>query len=370
MRRAIAVLIGALGCRGEPSAPAHTAAIPSPATSVEAVVDAAPIDSGTATSADAPAPLPAVTELAKLDNQPEAFEVTAKGDLWILLHGDPKLWIQRLPSGTSKPEDFGSEARGPGALRVDGNDVVWFSDQAHVVGWSRDGGKPRRVQVPTARAISDVMVRDGALYYLTHPPTKTESAPWSKDGTLTRVALDSGASTVLASGIPGPTALGADATSLYFWSRGDGKLHALTGGKDSIVWSAAPIVTGPGLEGWQPSNDAMRPWRFLSIEPDSFWFVDGLGAQFELSRKTGDRTPRTPPAFHVDAKWVYWVDGPKIVRRPRAGGPTQTLVQETSSKPLAPPPPIEHVTLAGGRLYWVTENGTWTHKVWSIVLPP
>lgn len=357
MKRWVLLALLAVGCRGEP-APIHTVTSPSQVTTAVAVPDAAPLDVGA--EAEPPPTLPAVSEIARLDNPPESLVVTAKGDVWVTSTGDPKLFVRRVRAGSTAVEEVASEARGPGALRVEGEDVGWYSDQAHVIGWSRGGDKPRRVQIPSARAIADVMVHDGALYHLTHLPAKTDA--WGKDGTLTRVALDTGASSVLASAIPGPTALGADATSLYWWSRGDGKLHALAGGKESVVWSAAPIVTGPGLEGWQPPNDAMRPSRFLFIDADSFWFADAFGAQFELLRKTGERRPETQPAQHVDAKWIYSVvDKTKIVRRPRGGGASQTLVQQ--------PKPIEHVALAGGRLYWVSQTGSWTHTVRAIVVP-
>lgn len=365
----VCALVGVLGCRGEPAAPVHTVTRPI----FDVAVDAAPLDVGAEVSAveagASPSALPAVTEIAKLDSQPESFAVTEKGVVWVTSTGDPKLFVRRVPVGAALAEDVASEARGPGALRVEGNDVAWFSDQGHVIGWSRDGDKPRRVQIPAGRAIADVMVHDGALHYLTHLPAKSET--WGKDGTLTRVALDTGTSSVLASGMPGPTALGADATSLFWWNRGDGKLHALTSGKDSVVWSEAPSSAGVGLEGWQPSNDAMRPSRFLYIDAETFWFVDTFGAQLELSRKTGVRRPVAQAAQLVDAKWIYWIDGAtKIGRRLRGGGPIQTLVQETSSESLASPPPIEHVAVAGGHLYWVTQTGSWSHRVWSIVLPP
>ena len=253
--------------------------------------------------------------------------------------------VMKVPIGGGVADALATNQGEPSGIAVDSTNVYWTAALCGEAGASCMGAV---MKVPSSGG-TPVTLASGWPYLGPSPITVNAAGVyWSNGGSVMSVSLDGGTVLTLAAGQNDVDAMAADATTVYWTSRGTAANDYADGSVMKVAMGGGPTET---LASGQSYASSVIVSRGLVLWAD-YW-PSGAGAVRALSTATGSLETLAsgqfaPAGIAADATDVYWTDrgGGTVAGVALDGGQAMELASGQAS-PLG-------IAVDSTSLYWVT----------------
>jgi hypothetical protein len=180
-----------------------------------------------------------VEEISSGRFKPEDVAVDATNVYWIMARKDETL-VRQAFGQIDMPEVVAHGDFLPGSLAIAGGFAYWIDTGKgpSVMRVPTNGGEPAKVGATEGDGSHPVRLAadEGAVYF-------TDAGPMESKGSVVRIALGGGGSTVVAAGLDSPRAVAVRAGTVYWLTKGTSGKNYMDGTLEKAPTTGGPKVT-------------------------------------------------------------------------------------------------------------------------------